>query len=121
MAMTKRSAGRMRRKARVKRRISGGAERLRLSVFKSLKHIYAQIVDDTRGVTLASASSLEEAFRGKVKEMDKKAVAKEVGKLVAERCKGHGVKKVVFDRGGCKYIGRVAALADGAREGGLEF
>ena len=121
MAMTKRSAGRIRRKARVRRRIGGEAAKPRLSVFKSLRHIYAQIVDDTRGVTLASASSLEETLKGKVKEMDKKAVAKEVGKLVAERCKGRGVKRVVFDRGGCKYTGRVAALADGAREGGLEF
>jgi len=121
MAMTKRTAGRIRRKARVRRRISGEAERPRLSVFKSLKHIYAQIVDDTAGVTLASASSIEETLKGKLKEMDKKAVAKEVGKLVAERCKGRGVKKVIFDRGGCRYTGRVAALADGAREGGLEF
>ena len=112
---------RLKRKLRVRRKIRGSGARPRLCVFKSLSHIYAQVVDDDRGATLVCASSMEKPVREKLGELDKKAAAKEVGKMVAERCKGLGVKTVVFDRSGFRYIGRVAALADGAREGGLEF
>jgi large subunit ribosomal protein L18 len=112
---------RIKRKLRVRRKIRGDGARPRLCVFKSLSHIYAQVIDDDRGATLACASSMEKPMRDKLKELDKKAAAKEVGKIVADRCKGLGVKKVIFDRSGFRYIGRVAALADGAREGGLEF
>jgi large subunit ribosomal protein L18 len=110
-----------RRAARVRTSLkdkSGG--RLRLSVFRSDKNIYAQLIDDSRGVTLAAASSIEKALKGK-REGGKKAAASAVGKLIAERAKEAGIAKVVFDRGGYRYHGRVKALADGAREGGLEF
>jgi len=116
-----RMANRIKRKLRVRRKIGGRSACPRLCVFKSLSHIYVQVIDDDRGATLACASSMEKSVRDKLGEMDKKAAAKEVGKIVAERCKELGVKKVVFDRSGFKYIGRVAALADGAREGGLVF
>ncbi len=92
-----------------------------MSVFRSLKHIYVQVIDDDRGVTLSQASSLDASLKEKSKELDKKGIAKEVGKLVAERSKSVGVKEVVFDRGGCQYMGRIAAVADGARDGGLVF
>lgn len=101
------------------RRMGGG--RPRLSVFRSSKHIYAQIVDDGRGVTLAHASTLDPDVRGRLKTGADKAAASEVGKLIAERALAAGVKDVVFDRGGYLYHGRVRALADAAREGGLLF
>ena len=96
-------------------------ERPRLSVFRSSKHIYAQVIDDARGVTVAAASSLDKALKGQLAKGTDKAAAAVVGKLVAERAVQAGVSKVVFDRGGYRYHGRVKALADAAREGGLSF
>ncbi len=111
-----------RRAARVRRAIRKAANgRLRLSVFRSSKHIYAQVIDDAAGRTVASASSLEKDLRGKLKTGADTAAAGEVGKLLAERAVSAGVKDVVFDRGRYIYHGRVKALADGAREGGLNF
>jgi large subunit ribosomal protein L18 len=115
----KRAVGRARRHFRVRKNISGTAERPRLVVTRSLRHMVAQIVDDTLGHTLASASSLDGSLRGT--EGDKSALAGKVGALLAERAKAAGISKVVFDRGGNRYAGRVAALADAAREAGLEF
>lgn len=111
------------RHARVRRKISGTPDMPRLCVFRSNQHIYAQIIDDTRGVTLAQASTMEGAGKGeREKRTDKKVdQAKAVGKLVAERAKQQGIEKVVFDRSGYVYTGRVASLADGAREAGLKF
>ena len=108
---------RRRRHRRVRGRVTGSAERPRLSVARSNKRIYAQLIDDERGHTVAAAGSHEAALRG----LSKGEAAGEVGKLLAERAKGAGVSRVVFDRGGYKYHGRVRALAEGAREGGLEF
>jgi len=96
-------------------------QRPRLSVFRSLSEIYAQVIDDHAGHTIAAASSIDQDLRGQMKDLKKSEQAKLVGKLVAERAKSKGVKAVVFDRGGFKYSGRVKSLADGAREGGLEF
>ena len=111
-----------RRKARVRRAIKKAANgRPRLSVFRSSKQIYAQIIDDVRGHTVASASSLEADLKGKLKTGATVDAAKEVGKLVAERAAKAGVKRVIFDRSGYLYHGRVKALADAAREGGLDF
>ena len=111
-----------RRKARVRRRIvANAAGRPRLSVFRSSKQIYAQIIDDEGGRTLASASSLEKAMREQLKTGANVEAARVVGKEIAERAKKAGVERVVFDRGGYMYHGRVKALAEGAREGGLEF
>ncbi|WP_410815035.1 50S ribosomal protein L18 [Micromonospora sp. 067-2] len=115
----KRAVGRARRHFRVRKNVNGTAERPRLVVTRSLRHMVAQIVDDTKGHTLASASSLDASLRGT--EGDKSALAGKVGALLAERAKAAGVSKVVFDRGGNRYAGRVAALADAAREAGLEF
>ncbi|SIN21310.1 50S ribosomal protein L18 [Micromonospora cremea] len=115
----KRAVGRARRHFRVRKNVSGTAERPRLVVTRSLRHMVAQIVDDTKGHTLASASTLDASLRGA--EGDKSALAGKVGALLAERAKAAGVSKVVFDRGGNRYAGRVAALADAAREAGLEF
>ena len=111
-----------RREARVRRAVRKAASgRLRLSVFRSSKQIYAQIIDDANGKTLAAASSLDKGLREKLKTGADTAAAAEVGKLIAERAVGAGVKDVVFDRGRYLYHGRVKALADGAREGGLKF
>src|SRR5689334_21936183 len=110
---------RLRRQVRGRKKISGTAERPRLVVTRSSKHITVQVVDDLVGKTLASASSMEADLRGT--DGDKTAKARKVGELVAERAKAAGVESVVFDRAGNKYHGRVAALADGAREGGLTF
>jgi large subunit ribosomal protein L18 len=112
------NVARMKRHQRVRKNISGTAERPRLSVYRSLNHIYAQIIDDTKGTTLVSASSLDKDFEGYGGNIDG---AKAVGNLVAKKALEKGIKAVVFDRGGYIYHGRVAALADGAREGGLEF
>ena len=109
------------RHARVRKKISGTPEMPRLCVYRSNKYIYAQVIDDTKGITLVQASSLDPALKGQLDEVDKSGEAKLVGKLVAERAKQAGVEKVVFDRGGYVYHGRVAELAEGAREGGLEF
>ena len=113
------NVARLRRHARVRKNISGTAERPRLDVFRSSKHIYAQIIDDVTGTTLVSASSLEKAFTES--HGGNCDAAKAVGKLVAEKALEKGIKTVVFDRGGYIYHGRVAALAEGAREGGLKF
>ena len=96
-------------------------DRPRLSVFRSSKHIYAQVIDDSQGRTLAAASSVDKALKGKLAKGTDKAAAAEVGKLIAERASAAGVKEVVFDRGGYLYHGRVKALAEAAREGGLSF
>src|SRR5436189_4547738 len=112
----------LRRTAKVRRNIKRAAGgRARLSVFRSSKHIYAQVIDDLKGETLAAASTLEKDVRGSLKTGADIAAAKAVGKLVAERASAKGVKEVVFDRGGYLYHGRVKALADAAREGGLSF
>jgi large subunit ribosomal protein L18 len=111
-----------RRKARIRRTIKAAAGgRLRLSVFRSSKHIYAQVIDDRKGATIVAASSLEKELRGSLKTGADVGAAKMVGKLVAERAAAKGVKDVVFDRGHYLYHGRVKALADAAREGGLNF
>ncbi|MFI2709938.1 50S ribosomal protein L18 [Micromonospora sp. NPDC018662] len=115
----KRAVGRARRHFRVRKNVSGTAERPRLVVTRSLRHMVAQVVDDTKGHTLASASTMDASLRGA--EGDKSALAGKVGELLAERAKAAGVSKVVFDRGGNRYAGRVAALAKAAREAGLEF
>ena len=113
---------RLRRKKRVRKKVFGTPERPRLSVYRSLKHIYVQVIDDTKGITLVAASTLDPALREQLKGIKgKMEAARLVGKLVAERALEKGIKKVVFDRGGFKYHGRVKALADGAREAGLEF
>ncbi|MDD4797018.1 MAG: 50S ribosomal protein L18 [Eubacteriales bacterium] len=112
---------RQKRHVRVRNAVKGTAERPRLNVYRSLNHIYAQVIDDVQGHTVACASSAEKAAREAVAEMNKKDAAKYIGKLVGERAKAKGVGVVVFDRGGYLYTGRVAALADGAREAGLEF
>lgn len=115
-------AARERRHRRVRRRVSGTPERPRLNVFRSAMHIYAQVIDDTRGHTLASASTLDPQVKAQLSNGLKKTdEAKIVGRVLAQRALARGIKKVVFDRGGYKYHGRVKALADGAREGGLEF
>ncbi|MCX6434359.1 MAG: 50S ribosomal protein L18 [Actinobacteria bacterium] len=116
---TRTSVGRARRHLRVRKKVTGTPGRPRLVVTRSARHMMAQIVDDTQGVTLASASTMEADLR--VASEDKSAKARKVGQLIAERAKNAGVETVVFDRGGNKYHGRVAALADGAREGGLTF
>ena len=113
------NVARLRRHKRVRKLISGTTERPRLNVFRSLKHIYAQIIDDTKGVTLVSASTLDKEL--KENYGGNKDAAKAVGKLVAERALAAGIKSVVFDRGGYIYHGRVKELAEGAREGGREF
>ena len=115
----KRAVGKARRHFRVRKTLRGTAERPRLVVTRSSRHITAQIIDDLRGHTLVSASTLDASLRGA--EGDKSALATKVGALLAERAKAAGVSKVVFDRGGNKYAGRIAALADAAREAGLEF
>ncbi len=112
---------RLHRKERIRKKISGTGERPRLSVYKSLKHIYAQIVDDTTGKTLAFASSLSKELKGQPLEGDKKADAKRVGKLIAEKARAANIEKVVFDRNGFPYHGRIAAVAEAAREAGLKF
>jgi large subunit ribosomal protein L18 len=112
---------RIRRHGRVRKRVSGSAERPRLSVFRSNVHIYAQVIDDTVGRTLAAASTADKELAAALDGKTKTEQAKAVGDLVARRAKAAGVDKVVFDRGGFKYHGRVQALADAAREAGLSF
>ena len=116
-----RNTDRVIRHARVRKKISGTPELPRLCVYRSLNHIYAQLIDDVKGVTLVAASTAEKDVQAEIKDADKKGAAKIVGKLIAERATKAGVKKVVFDRGGYVYTGRVAELAAGAREAGLEF
>ncbi|HEX5939014.1 MAG TPA: 50S ribosomal protein L18 [Dehalococcoidia bacterium] len=111
-------AARLRRHARVRKTLSGSSDRPRLAVFRSLDHIYAQVIDDSKGATLVAASDLEKEFKARG---NKTAAAAAVGELIGKRAVDKGVKKVIFDRGGFQYHGRVKALADGARKAGLEF
>src|SRR5579862_571990 len=112
---------RKKRHRRVRYKVSGTAERPRLNVSRSIQHIYAQLIDDTSGHTVAAASTVDASLRGSLKSGGNIEAAKAVGKLIAERGQAKGVQAVVFDRGGYKYHGRVQALADGAREAGLQF
>ena len=112
---------RQRRHARVRKNVSGTAETPRLNVYRSLNHIYVQIIDDVKGVTLASASTMEKGVREQVAGKTKTEAAKLVGVKAGERAKEKGIEAVVFDRGGYLYTGRVKAVADGAREAGLKF
>ena len=109
------------RHTRVRKKISGTPDMPRLSVFRSNKFIYAQVIDDTKGVTLVQASSLDPALKGQLDDVNKTDASKKIGKLVGERALQAGIKQVVFDRSGYVYTGRVAALAAGAREAGLDF
>ena len=119
MAVKSKSAAKDRRHARLRKKIVGTAERPRLVVTRSARHVFVQVVDDSKGHTVASASTLENDLR--TFDGDKTAKARKVGELVAERAKQAGIEAVVFDRGGNRYAGRVAAIADGAREGGLSL
>ena len=119
MAVKTKSAAKARRHARLRKKIVGSAERPRLVVTRSARHLFVQVVDDAKGHTLVFTSTLEEGLRGL--DGDKTAKAKKVGELVAERAKQAGIESVVFDRGGNRYAGRVAAVADGAREAGLSL
>jgi large subunit ribosomal protein L18 len=121
MANNSRSIARGRRHSRVRKNLSGTADRPRLNVFRSLSAIYVQVIDDQSGRTLVSASTVDRDLREKVKGLKKAEQAKLIGQTVAERAKSKGIQAVVFDRGGYRYIGRIKALADGAREGGLQF
>jgi large subunit ribosomal protein L18 len=114
-------ATRVKRKIGVRKGMHGDSDRPRLTVFRSARHIYAQIIDDNAGKTLVQASTLDKAVRDGVKGKKKADASKEVGKAVADRAKKAGISKVVFDRNGYRYHGRIAAVADGAREGGLEL
>lgn len=116
-----RSKVRKRRHLRVRKRINGTTERPRLNVFRSLSQIYAQVINDETGLTLISASSIDRDLRKNMTGKTKTEQAEQVGKVVAERAKSQGIDQVIFDRAGYRYIGRVKALADGAREGGLQF
>ncbi|HAA25416.1 MAG TPA: 50S ribosomal protein L18 [Ruminiclostridium sp.] len=119
--MQDRNKVRLRKHTRVRKKITGTPERPRLCVFRSLKHIYAQIIDDISGTTLVAASTLDEALKEKAGSTGNKSAAREVGKLIGTKAIEKGIKQVVFDRGGYLYHGRVRELADGAREAGLEF
>ena len=121
MAKKNRTIARERRHARVRKHVFGTPERPRLNVFKSLSGIYAQVIDDMDGNTIISASTVDKELREQMKGLKKTEQAKAIGKAVAERAKSKGISIVVFDRGGFRYVGRVKALADGAREGGLQF
>ena len=112
---------RQRRHDRVRKKVSGTAEAPRLNVYRSLNHIYVQIIDDTKGITICSASTMEKDVKAEIKDMTKTEAAKAVGKRAAEKALANGIKEVVFDRGGYLYTGRVQAVADGAREAGLNF
>lgn len=120
-SLNQRQEARLKRKIRIRIKTNGTQERPRLSVFRSARHIYAQIIDDITGRTLVSASSLEKTIKEQPKLESKIAMAVYVGKLVAQRAVESGIKKVVFDRNGFLYHGRVKAVSDGAREGGLDF
>lgn len=121
MAKISRSASRERRHLRVRKKVYGTPNCPRLSVFRSVTEIYAQVIDDMDGNTLVSASSIDQELRGKMDGLKKSEQAHLVGTIVAQRAKDKGIDMVVFDRGGFRYTGRVKALADGAREGGLDF
>jgi large subunit ribosomal protein L18 len=119
--MAKHTTPRDKRKARIRRKISGTPDRPRLTVYKSLKHMYAQLVDDTTGKTLVSVSTTSKVLKNEVKEEDKTAAAKKVGEVLAKAAKDKGIEAVVFDRNGFDYHGRVQAVAAAAREAGLKF
>jgi large subunit ribosomal protein L18 len=119
--MGMRIVGRERRKLRIRKKVNGTQERPRLTVFRSAKHIYAQVIDDVTGTTLAHASTLSKDLKGTLEEDNKVGAAKKVGALIAKICKSKKIEKVVFDRNGYLYHGRVSALAQAAREAGLEF
>ena len=119
--MARKVTAREKRKNRIRRKVSGTPERPRLTVYKSLKHMYAQLVDDTSGKTLVSVSTGSKALKGEVKEDDKTAAAKKVGAAIAKAAKEKGIEAVVFDRNGFDYHGRVQAVAAAAREAGLKF
>ncbi len=119
--MAQKVTAREKRKARIRRKVSGTAERPRLTVYKSLKHMYAQLVDDSTGKTLVAVSTGSKALKGDVKEDDKTAAAKKVGAAIARAAKEKGIEAVVFDRNGFDYHGRVQAVAAAAREAGLKF
>lgn len=121
MANKSRAVARTRRHSRVRKNLAGSTDRPRLNVFRSLSGIYAQVIDDQAGNTLVSASTVDRDLREKLKGLKKAEQAKLVGQTIAERAKNKGIQTVVFDRGGYRYSGRVKALADGAREGGLQF
>jgi large subunit ribosomal protein L18 len=116
-----RRAARLKRHRRVRKHVVGVSERPRLNIFRSLRHIYAQVIDDGKGHTLLSASTIDPEVRPQLEGLSKSEQARVVGRVLAERALSQGVKQVVFDRGGYKYHGRVKALADAAREGGLDF
>ncbi len=116
-----RLVARLKRKKRIRKNIFGNQERPRLSVFRTAKHIYAQIIDDTKGTTLVAASTLDKEYKDAPVEGKKRDVAKAVGNLIGKRAMDKGIRKVVFDRNGFLFHGRVKALSDGAREAGLEF
>jgi large subunit ribosomal protein L18 len=116
-----RRAARLRRHRRVRKRVVGTSERPRLNVFRSLRHIYAQVIDDSREHTLIAASTVDREVVAQLEGLTKTEQARVVGRVLAERALSQGISQVVFDRGGYKYHGRVKALADAAREGGLEF
>lgn len=119
--MSEKTSGRQRRKKGIRKKIKGSAERPRLSVFRSNRHIYCQVIDDERGLTIAAASTNEKRLREQARGVSKKDAAALVGAVIAERARENGVERVRFDRSGYAYHGRVAALAEAARKGGLEF
>jgi large subunit ribosomal protein L18 len=121
MATKSRSEARIHRHQRVRKNISGSADRPRVCVYRSVAEIYVQVIDDAAGNTLVSASTVDQELRAKMKGLKKTEQANLVGQALAERAKLKGISSVVFDRGGFRYMGRVKALADGARKGGLEF
>lgn len=121
MAKKTRNEARLRRHRRVRKNIFGTLERPRMNVFRSSKEIYVQVIDDLRGLTLASASTIDNVLRDEMEGLSNIEQATKVGQTIAQRAQETGIKKVVFDRGGYKYTGRVKALAEAAREGGLEF
>ena len=121
MAAKSRNKARLRRHRRVRKKVSGTVQKPRLNVYRSLSEIYAQVIDDEAGHTLVSASSIDNELRKDLGGLTKREQAKKVGEMLAKRAIDRGVEQVIFDRGGFKYSGRVKALADGAREGGLKF
>ena len=121
MALAEKQLSRLRRQVRVRRQVRGSDERPRLCIFRSNKHIYAQVVSDQTGRTLAAASTLTSTLKGQLAKTGNREAAKQVGALIARICQERGIRSVVFDRNGFRYHGRLQALADGAREGGLQF
>ncbi|HEX8948958.1 MAG TPA: 50S ribosomal protein L18 [Dissulfurispiraceae bacterium] len=119
--MSLKEEARKRRHTRIRKKVFGTVEKPRLCVYKSLNHIYAQIIDDTKGRTIVAASTLDKDVAKESGHKGNVAMAKKIGQVLASRAAGSGIKKIVFDRGGYRYHGRIKALAEGAREGGLEF